>query len=83
MSIRARWKDGVAPPLLLPDACSQPVEPLPPGVVRVPSEPPPPLPPKVAAFWFHKEADTPPWRRETEEDRQARRYLETLGCWPG
>src|SRR5690349_20346403 len=64
MSIRDRWKDGVAPPLVLADVCSQPDEPLPPGVVRVPSEPPPPIPPKVATFRFHKEADTLPWRRE-------------------
>jgi hypothetical protein len=92
MGVQIRWKNGRAP-LLLPPAKGAPLapsgspppepEPLPPGVIRVPAAPPPALPPKVAAFWFSEEADIPPWRRESDSERDRRRFLEKNGIWTG
>ena len=88
MSIKVRLNGGLGPavPLLLDSSSSgSPAapEPLPPGVVRVACDPLPELPAKVAAFWFHQEAEIPPWRRESDSDRDRRRYLESLGIWTG
>jgi hypothetical protein len=30
------------------------------------------VPPRVAAFWFAEEADVPPWRMESSEERERR-----------
>ena len=38
-----------------------------------------PVPPKVAAFWFAQEADVPPWRMESSEERERREELESAG----
>jgi hypothetical protein len=40
---------------------------------------PEPLPPLVKAFWEHQEADTPPWRMESSEERERREELESAG----
>jgi hypothetical protein len=37
------------------------------------------VPPKVAAFWFAEEADVPPWRMESSEERERREELESAG----
>ena len=37
------------------------------------------VPPRVAAFWFAQEADVPPWRMESSEDRQQREAMERAG----
>jgi hypothetical protein len=60
-----------------------PPELLGPGVFVVPTPLPEPLPRLVRMFWDFEEADTPPWRRETDSDRAVRQYLEARGCWPG
>jgi len=74
MSIRVKWKAGGAPLLLPPANGSKELpaaparahvapaplpDPLPPGVIRVLVPPPPVLLPKVAAFWFSEEIETP------------------------
>ena len=40
---------------------------------------PEPLPPLVKAFWEHQEADIPPWRMESSEERERREELESAG----
>jgi hypothetical protein len=40
---------------------------------------PEPLPPMVKAFWEHEEADVPPWRMESCEERERREELESAG----
>jgi hypothetical protein len=37
------------------------------------------MPPRVAAFWFAEEADVPPWRMESSEQRERREELESAG----
>jgi hypothetical protein len=37
------------------------------------------VPPRVAAFWFAQEADVPPWRMESSEERERREELESAG----
>jgi hypothetical protein len=40
-------------------------------------------PPRVAALWFAQEADVPPWRMESSEERERREELESAGVrWP-
>jgi hypothetical protein len=80
MSVKARWKDGQEP-LALP--APEPEQPLPPGVRRVRVEPPPDLHPLVAAFWHAEERQPPPWRRETDDQRTQREFLQKRGCWTG
>ena len=42
-----------------------------------------PPPPKVLAFWHADERTPPPWRLESEADRQSREEAEKHGCWTG
>jgi hypothetical protein len=51
--------------------------------MRVPVPPPPVLPPKVAAFWYAQEPDIPPWQRESDLERDRRKFLEKNGIWTG
>ena len=37
------------------------------------------VPPRVGAFWFAEEADVPPWRMESSEERERREELESAG----
>jgi hypothetical protein len=37
------------------------------------------VPSRVAAFWFAEEAECPPWRMESSEERERREELESAG----
>ena len=41
------------------------------------------MPAKVRAFFEHQEADTPAWRLESREEREARQEAQTRGAWTG
>jgi len=83
--IKARLSPEVSavPLLQLGTPAVPPPELLGPGVFVVPAPPPEPIPRLVRMFWDAQESDVPSWRRESEESRAQRKYLESLGAWPG
>jgi hypothetical protein len=87
VSVKVRWKNGEAPALLL--SAPEPVlaKREPPEVAQIAPVPPPvpePLPRLVRLFWEHDPEDfIPSWRRESDSERDRRRFLERQGIWTG